>query len=83
MNEAVDVFFNEMIEKDRYKPNLFLYNVIIKYCVYLKYTKLAFEIFEQVMFRDIYLSILVANNLFLSLKLTVTFILHTQKWTAY
>lgn len=48
MNEAIDVFFKEMIEIDRYKPNIFLYKVIIKYCVYSNNNEIAFEIFEQV-----------------------------------
>ena len=48
MNKAFDVFFIELMEKDRYKPNIFLYKIIIKYSVYSKNEDMAFEIFEQV-----------------------------------
>ena len=41
-----------MIEKDRYKPNIFLYKIMIKYCVYSNNEKIAFEIFEQVNFNS-------------------------------
>jgi hypothetical protein len=48
MKKAFDVFFVEMIEKDRWKPNIFLYKIIIKYSTYTNNSDMAFDIFEQV-----------------------------------
>ena len=45
---AVSVFYDEMIERDRFKPNLWLYKELIKILARVGYTHMAFALFKKV-----------------------------------
>ena len=46
--EALDVFEKEMIEKDRFKPTLWLYKTIMAVLAHAGHTEQVFEIFRKV-----------------------------------
>jgi hypothetical protein len=50
IQEAIDVFYIDMIEKDRYKPTLYLYKVLIKLLSEAGYTHMVFKVFKRVPF---------------------------------
>lgn len=49
LKEAIDVFFLEMIEKDRYKPTLWLYKTLMRALAQHGYTHMAFSLFKKVL----------------------------------
>lgn len=48
IKEAIDVFFVEMIEKDRFKPTLWLYKTLMRSLAERGYTHMVFELFKKV-----------------------------------
>jgi pentatricopeptide repeat protein len=48
--EAIDFFFLTMIEKDRFKPTLYLYNILMKHLANVGYTHMVFSLFKRVYF---------------------------------
>ena len=45
--EVLNVFFLEMIERDRFRPTLFLYKVTIRHLARVGYTHMAFSLFKM------------------------------------
>ncbi|CAF0776090.1 unnamed protein product [Brachionus calyciflorus] len=48
IKQAIDVFFLEMIEKDRFKPTLYLYKTLMRPLAQQGYTHMVFEIFKKI-----------------------------------
>lgn len=46
--EALDFFFLKMIEKDRFKPTLYLFKMMIQHTAQIGYTHMAFSLFKKV-----------------------------------
>jgi hypothetical protein len=48
ITEAISVFYDEMIERDRFKPTLWLYKTFIKILAKAGYTHMVFAVFKKV-----------------------------------
>lgn len=48
IKEAMDVFFIEMIQKDRFKPTLWLYKILMRALAKQGYSHMVFELFKKV-----------------------------------
>jgi hypothetical protein len=48
ITEAIDVFYKQMLEKDRFKPTLWLYKTLMRILAKEGYTHMVFALFKKV-----------------------------------
>ncbi len=63
MQETLDYFYNEMMDKERVAPNLFCYQVVIGICARNGYLTQAFDLYREVILQN--------RSFFLSISITM------------
>ncbi len=54
VQETIDYFYNEMMDKERVAPNLFCYQVVIGICARNGYLTQAFDLYREVNFSKLF-----------------------------